>query len=71
MNQAELFNIYVDKLSNSVSELTKSNILLSAQISYYEKINSELNSKVDELQKSLEKALNKVDSKSKKSDTEF
>jgi chaperonin cofactor prefoldin len=56
----ELFNIYVEKLTNMVTELTKTNILQSAQITYYEKINSSLNSKVEELQKSLDEALNKV-----------
>jgi chaperonin cofactor prefoldin len=56
----ELFNIYVEKLTNMVTELTKTNILQSAQITYYEKINSSLNSKIEELQKSLDEALNKV-----------
>ena len=67
MNQVEIFNIYVEKLSNSVSELTKTNILQSAQISYYERLNSELNNKIAELQSSLN-ALNKVDPKAKKVD---
>jgi hypothetical protein len=65
----EVFNIYIEKLTTMVSELTKSNILQSAQISYYEKNFPLLNNKIDELQKSLDEALNKVDSKSKKSDT--
>ena len=67
MNQAEIFNIYVEKLTAHVSELTKSNILQSAQISYYERLNSELNNKIAELQSSLN-ALNKVDPKAKKVD---
>lgn len=67
MNQAEIFNIYVEKLTAHVSELTKSNILQSAQISYYERLNSELNNKIAELQSSLD-ALNKVDPKAKKVD---
>jgi len=71
MDQAELFNLYVEKLTNSVSELTKTNILQSAQITYYAKLNDSLNSRVKELQESLDEALNKVDSKSKKSDNEF
>jgi len=71
MNNAELFNIYVEKLLNSVSELTKSSLLQSAQISYFEKLNASLNSRIQELELSLEKTLNKVESKSKKSDTEF
>mgnify|MGYP006267468103 CR=1 FL=1 len=56
----EIFNIYVEKLSNAVSELTKSNILLSAQISFYEQQNTSLNSKVEELQKALDKANSKT-----------
>jgi chaperonin cofactor prefoldin len=68
----EIFNLYVEKLINAVTELTKTNLLLSAQITYYERLNSGLNSKVDELQKSLDKALDKANSKQKKtSDTEF
>jgi len=71
MDQAEIFNLYVEKLTNSVTELTKVNLLQSAQIAYYEKVNALLNSKVKELQESLEASLNKVDSKSKKNDNEF
>ena len=67
MNQVELFNIYVEKLSAQVSELTKSNILQSAQITYYEKLNLELNKKIEDLQSKLELNLNKSDSKNKKS----
>jgi chaperonin cofactor prefoldin len=62
----EIFNIYVEKLVNAVSELTKTNILLSAQITYYEKQNEALNSKVEELQKALDKA----NSKTKKNDSD-
>jgi chaperonin cofactor prefoldin len=58
----EFFNIYVDKLLNGVSELTKNNLMLSAQITFYEKQIASLNSKVEELQK----ALDKVNSKTKK-----
>jgi hypothetical protein len=71
MDQAEIFNLYVEKLTNSVTELTKVNLLQSAQIAYYEKVNTLLNNKVKELQENLEASLNKVDSKSKKSDNEF
>jgi len=63
---AEIFNIYVEKLTNSVTELTKANILQSAQLTFYERANSELNKRVEELEKSLEKALNKAESKNKK-----
>lgn len=71
MDTAEIFNLYVEKLSNSVSELTKTSILQSAQIAYYERVNAALNSKVKELQDSLDSTLNNVDPKSKKNDSEF
>ena len=61
----ELYNIYVEKLTNMVTELTKSTILQSAQITFYEKQNASLNSKVEELQKALDKA----NSKTKKTDS--
>jgi len=64
---AEVFNIYVEKLVSSVTELTKANILQSAQLTYYERINTSLTAKVEELEKSLEKALNKAETKLKKS----
>jgi len=67
MNQAELFNIYVEKLTAHVSELTKTNLLQSAQITYYERLNNDLNNRVTELQSSLD-ALNNVDLKAKKVD---
>ena len=56
----ELFNLYVEKLTNAVSELTKTNLFLSAQISFYEQQNTSLNSKVEELQKALDKANSKT-----------
>jgi len=67
MNQAELFNIYVEKLTAHVSELTKTNLLQSAQITYYERLNNDLNNRVTELQSSLD-ALNNVNLKAKKVD---
>jgi hypothetical protein len=67
MNQAELFNIYVEKLADQVSELTKNNILKSAQITYYEKLNLELNKKIEDLETKLNLSLNKQESKIKKS----
>ena len=63
----EFFNLYVEKLINAVSELTKSNILQSTQISFYEQQNASLNSKVEELQKALDKANSKT---KKNTDTE-
>lgn len=62
---AELFNIYVEKLINEITELMKTKILLSAQVTLYEKMNAELNNRVEE----LEKALHKAAGKSKKDTT--
>ena len=67
MNQAELFNIYVEKLIAHVSELTKSNLLQSAQISFYEKQIADLNNRIVELQPSAD-PLDKADPKAKKVD---
>lgn len=58
----EFYNMYVEKLVQEVTELVKSKILLSTQLSYYEKLNSELAAKVE----NLEKALNKANTKSQK-----
>jgi chaperonin cofactor prefoldin len=73
MNQAEIFNLYVEKLVGTVTELTKSNILQSAQLTYCERQITSLNSKIEELQKSLDKALDKAATKPKKTsdNTEF
>ena len=62
----EIYNLYVEKLINAVSELTKSNILQSAQIAFYEKQIANLNTKIEEQQKALDKAA----SKSKKNESE-
>lgn len=56
----EFFNIYVEKLLNGVTELTKNNLMLSAQIAFYEKQIASLNSKVEEQQKALDKASSKA-----------
>jgi len=64
MNSSELINIYIDKLIKHVSELTKTNILMSAQITFYESNIAASNEKIN----SLEKALDKANSKPKKTD---
>jgi CII-binding regulator of phage lambda lysogenization HflD len=51
---SELYNTYIEKLVNSVTELTKSNLVLSAQVSYYEKIVASLNNKIEQLEKPQE-----------------
>jgi len=58
----EFYNMYVEKLIQEVTELIKTKILLSAQLAYYEKINSELTTKNED----LERALNKATAKSQK-----
>lgn len=64
--QAELFNIYIDKLLNEVSELTKTKLLLLAQLQHQQKISAELSTKVEELEVALDKAKSK-----KKSDSDL
>lgn len=63
----EIVNLYIEKLIIYITELTKTNILMSAQLSYYEKLNSTLEEKVAK----LEEALDKAKSKSKKVDSDF
>jgi hypothetical protein len=58
----EIFNIYVEKLINSVTELTKASILQSAQLTFYERSNEGLNKRIQELEKQLEETLNKEQS---------
>jgi septal ring factor EnvC (AmiA/AmiB activator) len=58
----ELVNLYVDKLLNEVGELTKTRLLLEAQLKYTEMMNIELKKKNDELEQQIEK-LNKRKSK--------
>jgi hypothetical protein len=56
---AEILNLYIEKLVNYITELTKTNVLQSAQLAYYEKLNSTLNEKVTELEAALDKAKGK------------
>ena len=65
---AELFNLYVEKLLQEVTELTKTKILLSAQLAYYEKLNAELNNRVTDMEKALNKASSKAQKKTDTSD---
>lgn len=66
MNQ-EILNLYIEKLVNYITELTKTNLLMSAQISWLEKNNATLVDKIA----MLEQDLNKLTSKHKKKDTEI
>ena len=63
----ELFNIYVDKLLSEVTELTKTKVILSAQLEYQQRNSNKLNEKVLELQS----ALDKVKPKTKKVEDVF
>lgn len=60
----EIFNIYVEKLTNEVAELTKSRIILAAQLTFTERLNQQLSEKVNDLEKALDKANNKSSKKS-------
>lgn len=66
MNNAELVNIYIEKLINYTTELTKTNILQSAQMALLEKMNSEMSAHISE----LESALDKATKKNRKSESE-
>lgn len=59
---AELINLYVEKLLNEVGELTKTRLLLEAQLKYTEIMNNDLKKKNDALETQIEK-LNKRKSK--------
>lgn len=63
----EILNLYIEKLVNYITELTKTNLLMSAQVSWLEKQNATLNDKIA----MLEQDLNKLASKQKKKDSEF
>ena len=65
--EAELYNLYVEKLLNEVVELTKTKLILSAQLEFQQKNNGKLNEKISE----LETALDKAKSKTKKTDSDF
>ena len=65
--EAELYNLYVEKLLNEVVELTKTKLILSAQLEFQQKNNGKLNEKISE----LETALDKAKSKTKKTDGDF
>lgn len=63
----EILNLYIEKLVNYITELTKTNLLMSAQVTWLERTNGALNDRIAV----LEADLNKLASKQKKKDTEF
>jgi hypothetical protein len=63
----EILNLYIEKLVNYITELTKTNLLMSAQVTWLERANGTLNDKIA----MLEADLNKLSSKQKKKDNDF
>lgn len=61
----EILNLYIEKLVNYITELTKTNLLMSAQVTWLERTNATLNDKIA----MLEQDLNKLTSKQKKKET--
>jgi len=65
----ELFNIYVEKMQNRIAELTKTNLILEAQLSYNEKLAKNLVEENANLQDALDKANVKASNKKEKSES--
>lgn len=53
--QAELFNMYVERLLKEIEELTKSKLLIDTQLKFTEKMNADLLKKIEELESQIEK----------------
>ena len=77
-NPNEIFNIYVEKLVAETSELLKTKVFLTAQVSYLEKVNADINkqlaemsAKVLQLQETLDKVKVKKKGESDKTDSDF
>lgn len=58
----DFVNLYIEKLLHEVTELTKTKILLSTQITLLENINKELENKVKELESNSSKKTKRVNS---------
>ena len=65
----ELFNIYVEKMQNRIAELTKTTLILEAQLSYNEKMAKNLVEENSNLQDALDKANVKASNKKEKGET--
>jgi len=65
----ELFNIYVEKMQNRIAELTKTNLILEAQLSYNEMMAKNLVEENANLQDALDKANVKASNKKEKSES--
>jgi hypothetical protein len=66
---SELFNIYVEKMQNKIAELTKTTLILEAQLSYNEKLVKNLTDQNVILQEALDKANVKASAKKEKGET--
>lgn len=67
----EIINIYIEKLSTQATELMKTNILLSAQLTYQERLAASMNDRINELEAALDKVAKKNEKNNKKTDGEF
>ena len=65
----ELFNIYVEKMQNRIAELTKTTLILEAQLSYNEKMAKNLVEENANLQDALDKANVKASNKKENGET--
>lgn len=65
----ELFNIYVEKMQNRIAELTKTTLILEAQLSYNEKMAKNLVEENANLQEALDKANVKASNKKEKGES--
>lgn len=57
---AQIINVYVERLLKEVTELTKTKLLLETQLIVTQQLNSELSSKIEAYQKAEEKQLKKA-----------
>lgn len=69
MSDEVFVNVYIEKILTEVSELTKSKLLLQAQLSFTEKVAAELGAKLQDLEKKLEESEEKLKKKKKDTDT--
>ena len=58
----EIVNMYIDRLLQEISELTRNRLLVETQLRYTERMNADLQAKLQESESRLEK-LNKKKSK--------
>lgn len=66
---AELINLYIEKLLNEVGELTKTRLLLEVQLKYTEQLNADLKTKNELLEKQLQRINNKKPASKKEVNT--